>query len=80
MAGDKIVCGLGKLFGALVVGLISLFIYKEYRKMNKRIFVSFAIEDKIYRDMLYGQAKNSDSPFNFVDMSAKEAWDEKWGN
>jgi hypothetical protein len=27
---------------------------------------------------LHGQAKNEKSPFEFVDMSAKEPWDEKW--
>lgn len=46
--------------------------------MPKRIFVAFAIEDKVYRDFLSGQAKLDQSPFEFVDMSAKEPWDEKW--
>ena len=45
---------------------------------NFRIFVSFAVEDKTYRDFLVGQAKNEKSPFEFVDMSVKEPWDEKW--
>lgn len=45
---------------------------------NNRIFVSFAIEDKTHRDLLKGQAKNKNSPFEFVDMSVKEPWDEKW--
>jgi hypothetical protein len=45
---------------------------------NNRIFVSFAIEDKTYRDLLVGQARNKNSPFEFVDMSVKERWDEKW--
>lgn len=45
---------------------------------NNRIFVSFAIEDKTYRDFLVGQARNNSSPFEFVDMSAKEPWDDKW--
>ncbi|MGE5352284.1 MAG: TIR domain-containing protein [Chitinophagales bacterium] len=45
---------------------------------NKRIFISFAIEDVLYRDFLKGQARNEKSPFEFTDMSAKEAWDEKW--
>ena len=46
--------------------------------MNNRIFISFAIEDEKYRDLLKGQAKNENSPFNFTDMSVKEPWDEKW--
>lgn len=45
---------------------------------NNRIFVSFSIEDKTYRDFLVWQAKNENSPFEFVDMSVKEPWDEKW--
>lgn len=45
---------------------------------TKRIFIAFAIEDEKYRIFLSAQAKNNKSPFEFVDMSAKEAWDEKW--
>lgn len=44
----------------------------------KRIFVSFAIEDENLRDLLKGQARNQNSPFEFVDMSVKEPWDSKW--
>jgi hypothetical protein len=46
--------------------------------MAKRIFISFAIEDKNYRDLLVGQARNEKSPFEFVDMSVKEPWSDKW--
>jgi hypothetical protein len=46
--------------------------------MAKRIFISFAIEDKILRDFLVGQAKNEKSPFEFVDMSVKQPWDSAW--
>src|SRR6266481_785630 len=45
---------------------------------NKRVFIAFAIEDAKYRTFLSAQAKNDKSPFEFVDMSAKEPWDEKW--
>ena len=44
----------------------------------KRIFISFAIEDKFYRDALVQQAKDNRSPFEFVDMSVKEPWDSSW--
>ncbi len=44
----------------------------------KRIFISFAIEDENLRDLLKGQARNQNSPFEFVDMSVKEPWDSKW--
>ncbi len=46
--------------------------------MAKRIFISFAMEDKTSRDFLVGQAKNDKSPFEFVDMSVKEPWSESW--
>lgn len=45
---------------------------------NYRVFISFAIEDEKYRNLLKGQARNEKSPFDFDDMSAKEPWDEKW--
>jgi len=45
---------------------------------NNRIFIGFAIEDENYCHFLVGQARNEKSPFSFVDMSAKEPWDEKW--
>ena len=45
---------------------------------NNRIFISFAIEDKTHRDFLVGQARNERSPFEFVDMSVKEPWDDNW--
>lgn len=44
---------------------------------KKKIFVSFAIEDKKYRDFLVAQAKNERTPFTFVDMSVKEPWTQK---
>ncbi len=46
--------------------------------MKKRIFISFAIEDEKYRDFLVGQARNENSPFDFVDMSVKEPWKTDW--
>ena len=45
---------------------------------TKRVFIAFAIEDEKYRNFLSAQAKLDKSPFEFVDMSAKEPWDEKW--
>lgn len=44
----------------------------------KRIFISFAKEDINLRDFLRGQSRNENSPFEFVDMSVKEPWDNKW--
>jgi hypothetical protein len=46
--------------------------------MPKRVFISFAIEDERSRDFLVGQARNENSPFEFVDMSVKEPWSDSW--
>ena len=46
--------------------------------MKKRIFISFAVEDSNLRDFLVGQARNNNSPFEFVDMSVKTPWDSEW--
>ncbi len=46
--------------------------------MAKRIFISFAIEDATYRNLLKGQSLNTDTPFSYIDLSAKEAWSEQW--
>lgn len=45
---------------------------------KNRIFISFAIEDAYARDFLVGQARNNRSPFEFVDMSVKQAFDDSW--
>ena len=45
---------------------------------KNRIFIAFAIEDANLRTFLVGQARNERSPFEFVDMSVKEPWDEEW--
>ena len=45
---------------------------------NKRIFVSFPEEDSNLRDLLVGQAKNKNSPFDFTDMSVHQPWDSGW--
>lgn len=46
--------------------------------MAKRIFTSFAIEDKSLRDLFVGQARNNSVPYELVDMSVKQPWDYAW--
>lgn len=80
-----IIIGLG--IGALIASAFSDEDEAPKRKLNRRttgtkngkkkIFVSFAIEDKKYRDFLVAQAKNERTPFSFVDMSVKEPWEQK---
>lgn len=45
---------------------------------KKVIFVAFAIEDASSRDFLKGQSLNTNSPFEYIDMSVKEAYDSEW--
>jgi MTH538 TIR-like domain (DUF1863) len=45
---------------------------------KKVVFVAFAIEDARVRDMIKGQSLHTDSSFEYVDMSVKEAYDEEW--
>jgi hypothetical protein len=52
---------------------------QEARVAGKKVvFVAFAIEDVRTRDFLKGQSLLTDSPFEYVDMSVKEAYDEEW--
>ena len=45
---------------------------------KKIVFVAFAIEDESQRNLLKGQALNTDSPFEYIDMSVKDAYDKDW--
>ena len=69
------------IIGAGVVALLLKYLFEDEeanaKKIKKRIFISFAIEDVQYRNYLVAQAKNERSPFSFVDMSIKKPWDEK---
>lgn len=55
------------------MGLLD-FLFGEVKEKRKRVFVSFAIEDIEYRNHLVSQARKENSPFDFIDMSAKKAW------
>ena len=45
---------------------------------SKIVFVAFAIEDERQRDFLKGQSLNTKSPFEYTDMSVKEAYVGEW--
>lgn len=45
---------------------------------KKTIFVAFAIEDEKIRDFLKAQSLNTNSPFEYVDMSVKQAYSSEW--
>ena len=46
----------------------------------KTIFIAFAIEDERMRDFLKGQSLLTNSPFEYADMSVKQAYDTDWKN
>ncbi|WP_413725615.1 TIR domain-containing protein [Sodalis sp. RH16] len=45
---------------------------------KKVIFIAFAIEDERQRDFLKGQSLSPRAPYEFIDMSVKEPYDEEW--
>jgi hypothetical protein len=45
---------------------------------RKRVFIAFAVEDITYRNFLVGQTRLKKSPFEFLDFSVKQPWDQKW--
>jgi hypothetical protein len=45
---------------------------------KKIIFVAFSIDDANIRDLIKGQSLHTDSPFEYVDMSVTEPYDEEW--
>lgn len=45
---------------------------------KKVVFIAFSIEDQFARDALKGQSLYTNSPFEYVDMSVKQAYDEEW--
>jgi antiphage defense system Thoeris ThsB-like protein len=45
---------------------------------TKVVFVAFAIEDERQRDFLKGQSLSPRAPYEFIDMSVKEAYESDW--
>ncbi len=45
---------------------------------KKTIFIAFAMKDERQRDFLKGQSLNTNSPFEYIDMSVKKAYDKDW--
>lgn len=55
------------------------FNWKGITIMDKKIvFIAFAIEDEGSRNLFTGQSVHPDTPFEFIDMSVKEPYDEDW--
>jgi hypothetical protein len=45
---------------------------------KKVVFIAFAIEDERQRDFLKGQSLHTRAPFEFIDMSVKDAYSSEW--
>jgi len=45
---------------------------------KKIVFIAFAIEDEVQRNLFIGQRLHPRSPFEFIDMSVKEPYDANW--
>ena len=45
---------------------------------KKVLFIAFAIEDETQRNFLKGQSLHPRVPFEFIDMSVKQAYDKDW--
>lgn len=45
---------------------------------DKVVFIAFAKEDEVARNLFTGQRLNTSSPFSFVDMSVKEPYKSEW--
>ncbi len=45
---------------------------------KKVVFIAFAIEDERQRDFLKGQSLHPRAPYEFIDMSVKEPYDNEW--
>lgn len=45
---------------------------------KKVVFVAFAMKDERQRDFLKGQSLSPRSPYEFIDMSVKDAYDSNW--
>lgn len=46
--------------------------------MKKTIFIAFSMKDVAQRDLLKGQSLNTNSTFEYIDMSVKEPYDSGW--
>lgn len=45
---------------------------------KKTVFIAFAKEDESSRNLFTGQRVNADTPFEFIDLSVKEAYETDW--
>ncbi len=74
VVGHALLPGIGGTLAGGVVGYLTNEIREENMSRKKRVFVSFDYDnDRRLKDFVIGQARLSDSPFEIIDHSLKEA-------
>ena len=72
--GNFFLPGLGGMIGGGLLGNSAYKYMQENKMAKKKVFVSFDFDnDKSLKDFIIGQSKLSDSPFDVIDHSLKEA-------
>jgi len=83
LLGNAIAPGLGGMLGGGAAGNWVTGQLRDASQEMKRVFVSFDFDnDRGLKDLIIGQSRHSDSPFNIFDHSLKEAapklnWEDK---
>lgn len=76
--GNAMLPGLGGVLLGSAAASIARQFYKEIRVSKKKVFVSFDFDnDRALKDFIIGQARHTDSPFEVIDHSLKEASPER---
>lgn len=77
IVGNAVLPGVGGVLGGLASRKVRAFL-KEGAMAKTRVFVSFDFDnDRALKDLILGQAKLGDSPFEVIDHSLKEAAPER---
>ncbi|WP_449817912.1 TIR domain-containing protein [Methylobacterium flocculans] len=51
---------------------------RQHLSTKKIVFVAFAMEDERQRDFVKGQSLHPRAPYEFIDLSVKEAYETDW--
>jgi hypothetical protein len=83
LVGNVVLPGAGGAVLGGIAGSVARSLLRETSMAKKRVFVSFDFDnDRVLKDFIIGQSKNTDSPFEVIDHSLKEAapendWEKK---
>lgn len=83
LVGNAVLPGAGGVLLGGIAGSVARSLLKEESMAKKRVFVSFDFDnDRALKDFIIGQSKHTDSPFEVIDHSLKEAapendWEKK---